>query len=240
MVTAVLDDGVEHRAAPSCFFCSDEEEILFSYRSWPHCVFDEVVVNLHQSIFEVDGQARPLPEGVGDGLTEQAFGKVLTIGLKMDERLVETLDDGAALSLPGDLPDFWACPTLSQFAFDPVEVLDLSQDPTTPAGVISAFEGFMEFPPDMGPAGCAFYWGAMLFDEGLVALVTVALEGALIVVRHHFFEALMASPLVPMIADSALFAGNFDDPEVALPGLSVPGVKILQGGFVNLEIGTFQ
>jgi len=165
---------------------------------------------------------------------------MLAIGLKMDERLVETLDDGAALSLPGDLPDFWACPTLSQFAFDPVEVLDLSQDPTAPAGVVSAFEGFMKFTSNMGPAGCALHRGGMLFDEGLVALVTVALEGTLIVVRHDFFEALMASSLVPMITDSALFAGNFDDPEVALSGLSVPGVKILQWGFVNLEIGTFQ
>jgi len=70
MVTAVLYDGVEHRAAPSRFFRFDEEEVLFSYRSWPDCVFDEVVVNLHQSVFKVDGQARPLPEGVGDGLTE--------------------------------------------------------------------------------------------------------------------------------------------------------------------------
>lgn len=239
MVTAVFDDGVEHRATPSRFFCSDEEEVLFSDRCGSHGIFDEVVINLYPSVFEVNSESGPLPKGVSDGLSEQAFGKVLTTGLKMEERPVEALDDGATLLLPGDLSDFWACPTLTEFAFDPVEDLDLPQDPTAPAGVVSAFEGFMKFPSDMGPTGCALHRDGMLFDEGLVALVTVALEGALIVVWHDFLEALMASPFVPMIADSALLAGDFDDPEVALPGLSMTGVKILQGSFVNLEIGAF-
>lgn len=239
VVTAVLDDGVEHRAAPSGFFRSDEEEVFLSYCGWTNGIFDEVVINLHQSVFEVNGQSRPLPEGVGDSLSQQTFGKMLTTGLKMEKCPVKALDEGAALLLPGDLSDFWACPTFAEFAFDAVEVLDLPQDPAAASGMVFAFEGFVEFPPHMGPARGALDWGGMLFEEGLIALVAVALEGALIVVRHDFFEALVAAPLVPMIADSALFAGDFDDPEVALPGLSVTGVKILEGSFVNLKIRAF-
>ena len=175
-----------------------------------------------------------MPKGVGDGLAKEAFGEVLSGGLKSQEDPVDSLNNGSALVLPSGLSKPGSGPAFTQLAFDPVEVLDLAQEPAGASGVVCALEGVMKFAPDVGPAGSTFEWSGMLFEEGLVGLVAVALDGALVVFGQDAFEALVAAPGVPVVGDATLFTGNFDDPKVALFGLTVAGGEVVEWGFVDL------
>jgi len=60
------------------------------------------------------------------------------------------------------------------------------------------------------------------------------------VIGEDMLEAVMTSSSVPVVADSALRTGDFDDPEVALFGLAVSGGEVFKGCFVDLQIGTFE
>jgi len=90
MMTAVLDNGVEDGTAPTGFCSSNEEEVLFTNGSRAHGIFNLVVINLNESIFNEDTQSGPLPEGVGDGLAKEAFGEVMATFLELEQDAVKT------------------------------------------------------------------------------------------------------------------------------------------------------
>ena len=130
-----------------------------------------------------------------------------------------------------------ARPTLAKVTFNPVEVLDLTQDPTGATGVIPTSQGVVEFSPDVSPASRAFEGRRMLFEEGLVSLVAIALDRALVVLGKDGFQAMMTSSGVPVVGDAALWPGGFHHPEVSLFGLPMAGGEVTQRGFVNLQVG---
>ena len=70
----------------------------------------------------------------------------------------------------------------------------------------------------------------------MIGWVAVALDGALVVIGQDVFEAAVAASGMPVVGGAALLTGNFDDPEVALFGLTVAGGEVVEWGFVDLSI----
>lgn len=94
---AAFDDSVKDRAALAGFGLADEEPVFLAHGGGADGVFNEVVVDLDTTVFEVDAERVPLAEGILDGLPEQALRKVLPAGFEAHQGTLYSSDDGAAL-----------------------------------------------------------------------------------------------------------------------------------------------
>ena len=88
---------------------------------------------------------------------------MLSTCLESQKGSMNSLDDRLALVLANGLSKVRTSSALSQVALDPVEVLDLAQDPAGASGVVSTLESVMKFTSDVGPTGGAFERNRMLF-----------------------------------------------------------------------------
>lgn len=70
-----------------------------------------------------------MPEGAGDGFPEQALGRYA--GLHPDEGAVEPFHDRPALAGAAGRPEFGARPEFPQLRLDPIQMLELAEEPAT-------------------------------------------------------------------------------------------------------------
>jgi len=61
-----------------------------------------------------------------------------------------------------------ASSAFAKFAFNTVEMLNLTKKPRATDGVISSFKGFVDLTSGMSPAGGAFELNGVLLEEALV------------------------------------------------------------------------
>ena len=123
--------------------------------------------------------------------------------LPVVEDFLKPVKVGATLGGADGLAKYGACSTLTKLAFDPVEVLDLAQDPATVFGGFSSLKGVVKSTAHVSPAAngseSLLVFVVPGFDEGLVGLVAVALEGAGEAFWDEGFEAVVAAIVVPLV-----------------------------------------
>ena len=72
---ARFDDGVDQGAAVAGIGFPDEEPVLLADGGGTDRVFDEVVIDLQETVVEERQQRVPLTKGMVDGAAHEAFGR---------------------------------------------------------------------------------------------------------------------------------------------------------------------
>ena len=163
---AAFHDGVENGSALAGFGGAEEEPVLLVDRGGADGVFAEVIVDLDAAVAEIDDERGPLTEGVVDGLAEEALREMAPAEFEPGQGALEAGDDGLALMGTDGGAQAGAGTPGAQVFFDPVEVLDLPDDPTR--GSRARFEGFVELAPGVCPAaGEGDFAGAAVGKRGI-------------------------------------------------------------------------
>src|SRR5690606_14522318 len=71
---AAADEAVKDGTARAGFHITDEQPVLLAKGAGPDGVLHAVIVDLNETVVEVDEQAGPLAEGIGTGLAHRASG----------------------------------------------------------------------------------------------------------------------------------------------------------------------
>jgi hypothetical protein len=70
---AAADKAVEDGRAGTSFDIADEQPVFLAKGARPDGIFHAVIVDLDDSMIEVEKQAVPLPQSVGTGFADRAF-----------------------------------------------------------------------------------------------------------------------------------------------------------------------
>ena len=95
---AAFDDGVNNGAALAGPGVADEEPVFLADGGGANGVFDQVVIDLHPAIVQIDGQRGPLAQRIINGLSQTALRKVTPPRLEPEQNFFQPLDDGAAVA----------------------------------------------------------------------------------------------------------------------------------------------
>lgn len=93
----VFDDGVNDGAGLAGVGITDEEPVFVANGGGANGVFDQVIVNLHPAIIEINFQRAPLAQGIFYGLTQQALRQMASAALESNQRALNAVNKEAAL-----------------------------------------------------------------------------------------------------------------------------------------------
>lgn len=241
MTPHLLDEGVDHRAAPAGVLASDEQPVLRAQFGRADRSFGEVVVQLDLAVEEAGLQVIPLVKGIGERFTKEAFGYDASSFAEMKEKFLQVIvvstdfiqSDLKALRGGGSL--------FFQLSFDLIDLAHLVEDPGGDAGVVVS--GITKFPPNVGQAADGDdVFGIDALDEGAVGSQAVALQVALegvpgFGVDEDLVEAVVGPAFMPVVERSVL--GVVVNPEVSQGGFALAGFQAGDGGFVHFEVVAF-
>ena len=214
---AVLHDGVDHGGVMPGIFGSKKEPILHAQFCGPHCVFDQVIIDLYCAFVEVGLEAVPLTKGIAESLAHGVTGSVFFD--QQVEYFGESLNDGATLAGTHGLPKPGAGFDFSELCFDLIEPSHEVEDEPALAQrfalvflIFGGFVVFVKFPTDMRETTHEEDLGMVAF-VGFVSRPAVALEDTGVVFADGLDESFLAPADPPMIEEAAM--GIVGEPEVA-------------------------
>ena len=73
---AALDNRIKDGSPVACVGIAHEQPVLLANRGRANGILDQVVVDLHLALFQVDLQGRPLAQSVIDGAAQEALGQI--------------------------------------------------------------------------------------------------------------------------------------------------------------------
>lgn len=234
----LLDEGVDHGAAPAGGLAANEHPVLRAQFQRTDRVFGAVVVDVDLAVGKAGLKVRPLAAGIAQRLTERAAGRDGAHLAEVNDELAE-----ASVVFPGFKP---ACPLsveragplVAQAGFDLIDPRDPMEDACGDARVVVA--GSMKLAADVGEAGygCDVEPG-MALDEGGVCAQAVALKVAVegwLALRadEDVVQAGVGAAFVP-IEEHAVF-GMAVGPEVSERGFALAGLKAFDRSFIDLDV----
>ena len=145
------DEGVEDGEAAGAVVAAGEEPVLAADGHGAQRALGVVVVDALGAVVDKDGQRRPLPQRIGDGLAERGLGRCLSAeALKL---VVQTLHERLRLGLAATLSFGGVAAIVLRAALDGVELLDDSQRSGGPQ--VARLIGSVEFPARVRQAASA-------------------------------------------------------------------------------------
>jgi len=231
MPHGIFQQGMEDGSTLAGAFAADKEPVLLANGWWTEGVFEVVVINFNAAVGDVEVEARPQREGVGDRFAHGVAGKDLALELK--KGLVKFTQYGNCLGLPDAGPLFGAGAGLPQLFFYLIDMLDVAQ--RRGGRGVPGFEGFVELAPGVCPAGSKGDAGVS-GSPRVIGGVAVGLEDAG-VAGQQVIEAGGAAAGVPLEEDVSFGSAlrGMESPIVAGGAFSTTGIKETHGAFVGLQ-----
>ncbi len=170
-----IDDG---GALPGSGFADKERVLLARVRLEAGGVLDQVVVDLHPAISQIDLQGGPLAQGIVNQLSpSRLLGRKRPSVLNRTSARWMRFHNGPALVGAHGLAQGRSSLLVPQGRFNAVEVLDLAQEPATDLGRL--FPGLVKPAPRVRPAARQNNGPLAAAGKGRIRRVTIALKRAL-------------------------------------------------------------
>lgn len=236
---AVLNEGVGDTPEFSSPAGSKKQVVLGPDFQGADGVLAEVVIQFNASVVEVDFEAAPLVEGVGDGLAHAAFWQVQ--GADLAEILFDEFKPGRDVAGADGVAQGGSGFFVTKALFKLVGVGDELND--AGGAALSGVEGSGEAAPDVGHAAAELDVPGVVFLIAGIDAVAIALNDAGPVqdsFAEGLFEVFTAAAFLPTVADAASGTWVVEDPDVAGAGFSGAGSEFFDGSFVGLKVVFFQ
>ena len=176
---------------------ASKQPVLFADGGGADGIFRQIMVDWHPAVLGEPEEFFPLPEGIGDGQAGEALRQVVAPRRQVVEPGFDLLENGQAVGLAFAADDAGSGAAVSQAGFNPVEILDLQEEPR---GVFALRFGFEKFAPHAGHASGQLEGvsgSGALFGEGVTGIVAIALNEAFEAGGDDALETAGAAPGAP-------------------------------------------
>lgn len=232
---AVGQKGVDEGVVRSRFNTAEKHPILHAEFGGPDHIFDEVGVDLKDSLAEAVADFLPLVEGIAEGLADVA-GRELAFVVSENE-LMEFVGNGQAAAAPDEFAAGGRSGSLAGLLFDLIDFLDVEEDGQCDFRRGRAEIG--ELAPGVGEASAvpeAEFPGYCIVNAVAIGVDFSFVSNCVsdFVIAEHFEQALGSATGVPVEVTDAC-GGIAIGPETTLPDGAVAGILIVDGSFIDFE-----